>query len=329
MRSRRINKIGAALGLAMAGLLAVVVGCGSASTTASTSSATAGFVADQPGPPEVAAAATSAAAGGKQSAAASAGAGALDNRQIVRTADLQIGLTVRSDVSDDNYNAERQSVISAAVANARAQAITAGGFVADLQQSTTAASLVIRIPADKYESYRTAAEQLGDVMSNTESAQDVTGEYTDVTSRIASMRTSIERLRTLLAGAINVADVIAVESELTGREADLESLQGRQAVLTDQVSLATISITFSASRDSLPAPDPKPDRGGFLGGLANGWQALVTFLTGLSVAVGAFLPFVPLIAIVAAVGWWVVRRSRSRRTLPNGRLDSGGADFSA
>lgn len=260
-------------------------------------------------------AASSAGAAGGAAAGASAEVPALDNRQIIRTADLQIRLPLPADTPDDRLAAAQGEALDAAVNKARSQVIGLGGFVADLQQAGGSASLVLRVPAAGYDAFRAGAQEWGVVTSSNESAQDVTEAYTDVESRIISMKTSVDRIRTLLSQATAVGDVITIESELSRREADLEALEGRRQVLADQVSLGTVTVTLAAVRDGATdvAVVAKADRGGFLGGLDAGWSGLVSFVTGVGVVIGVVLPFVPLVAVVAVALWAALRSVRRRR----------------
>lgn len=290
-------------------------GPAAAATSSAAMMATAGAMAGAPaGGAEVAAGADA----GGTGAAAATGLPALDNRQVIRTADLQIRLAVPADTADEELGAAQQEALDQAVNNARAQLLAVGGFVADLRQAGNSASLVVRVPADAYDSFRAGAGRLGEVTSSTESATDVTEEFTDVESRIASMRISIDRIRALLAEATAVGDIITIESELSRREADLESLAGRRQVLADQIALGTVSMTLTAERSVAepPGADPDEDRGGFLGGLAAGWNGLVSFLGGVGVVVGVVLPFVPLLAVAVLLVWWVRRSVRRARTEP-------------
>ncbi len=323
----RTPRITAAIGVGLAALILGAAACGSSDSSETAASSAAPAIAGGAVAPGSAAGAaqpggdSASGAGGGAAAAPPAGAPtgaatvpALDSRRVIRTADLQLRLTVGADVPDAELAAARREALDAAVNNARAQAITEGGFVGDLQQSNGSASMVIRIPAGKFDDFLTAAAKLGEVTSRTESAQDVTDEYTDVESRIATMRTSVDRLRTLVAQATVVADIISIESQLTSREADLESLEGRLAVLKDQVGLSTVSVTFTVARDSGAVVEPAPDRSGFLGGLASGWRALLDFLTAVGVFLGLILPFLPFAAILVAVIW--IWRRRVRRGQP-------------
>jgi hypothetical protein len=53
-----------------------------------------------------------------------------------------------------------------------------------------------------------------------------------------------------------------------------------------------------------------------MAGLTGGWDALRTFLVGLSTVAGALLPWLILLAVLAIPGWPVFRRLRRRQATP-------------
>ena len=116
-------------------------------------------------------------------------------------------------------------------------------------------------------------------------------------------------MRELLEGSGDVAQLATVEGELARREADLESLLGRQRVLDDQVAMATIHLDLrepeaveATEDDALP---------GFLGGLEGGWDGFVTAASVLVTGLGYALPFLLAGGAVGA-GWLWIRRRRAR-----------------
>jgi hypothetical protein len=179
------------------------------------------------------------------------------------------------------------------------------------------AVVVIRVPADRYEDAVADLEALGQTVSRSRDAQDVTDEVVDVEARIETQQAAIARLEQLLAEATTVSDVLAVEAQLTTRVAELESLQARQQQLGDLTALATITATF------VP-PEAVVDEGtGFVAGLQAGWRAFLrTVELGLT-AVGALLPFALFFALllVPLVVWLVLHSRRRRRS----RADAVGA----
>ena len=91
--------------------------------------------------------------------------------------------------------------------------------------------ITMRVPVERYAAVINKILALGELTSRTESSQDVTADVVDVNSRVKTMTASVARIRTLLSKATRIGDVIAIESELAVREADLESLEQQQASL--------------------------------------------------------------------------------------------------
>ena len=149
--------------------------------------------------------------------------------------------------------------------------------------------------------------RLGHEQSRSSSTQDVTQDVADVDARVASMQASIARVRAILSRAERIGDVVSVEGELSRRTTELESLQARQRALAGQVHYATITLLLKADRAAAPAAPA--DRGGFAGGLRDGWHAFTAALGWVLTAVGALLPFL-LLAVPVAVAWAALRRRR-------------------
>ena len=239
-------------------------------------------------------------------------------RQVILTATVAVTLTVPPvAVTDDtakdaqgNTDARREAVAQASGA-VRGAATAAGGYVSGADGGGSMMTITLRVPAEQYDAVVDRVAALGVLNSRSENSQDVTAEIVDVNSRVESMTASVARVRALLAQATGIGDVIAIESELASREADLESLQRQQASLAGLVALSTVTVTLTAVTDgptALPADSPS----GFVTGLTSGWNALLGSLAVIGTVVGALLPFLPVVATLVVAGWWMVRRARRR-----------------
>ncbi|MBA3619696.1 MAG: DUF4349 domain-containing protein [Acidothermales bacterium] len=218
----------------------------------------------------------------------------LTGRRVVRTA----ALTVQT--QDPSAAARRAEELATGV----------GGYVADEKTTTepgrpayTVAQLVLRVPPDELDGVLTGLQQLGRRISQTRSADDVTEEYVDVEQRLATQRASLQRVRTLLSRAEDIGDVVRLESELTERQADLESLEARLRVLGDRTDLATVTATFEPPPAVAGPRPPATDDRGFFVGLREGWRAFTAAIAVALTVLGAVLPF----AVVAAVLWLPAR----------------------
>jgi hypothetical protein len=151
---------------------------------------------------------------------------------------------------------------------------------------------------------------LGTLIQRATTSSDVTSQVIDTTSRLATMKASIDRVRALMAQAKDIGQVVTLEGELSRREAELESLQSMLAALKDQVAMSTVTVTMSTTAAEEAADD------GFLAGLAGGWSAFTAALVGGLTVLGAATPFM-LFALLFAIPVWRFMRRRNAPAAPN------------
>ncbi|MFC8594360.1 DUF4349 domain-containing protein [Streptomyces atroolivaceus] len=222
---------------------------------------------------------------------------------VIRTATLSI--EVRS--------------VPKAVAAARGAAEDAGGLVAEetterVDDTHDMSHLVLRVPQARYDEVLRELAGSGKLLSRTSNAKDVTGQVVDVESRIATQRASVARVRDLMDKAEKLTDVVTLEGELSSRQSDLESLLAQQASLADRTSLATVTLELSEPYED--GKDPEGEHTGFLDALSGGWDAFVTMLRWIAVAIGATAPFLAAAAVLLLL-WRLLRgRLPRRRTAP-------------
>ncbi|MER5182734.1 DUF4349 domain-containing protein [Streptomyces sp. NPDC002896] len=202
-----------------------------------------------------------------------------------------------------------------ALDEARSAAEGAGGIVGNEtttrdEDSREESRVVLRVPTERYEDVLTELQGTGKLMERKVKAQDVTDQVVDVESRIKTMRASVERVRELMDKATKLSDVVALEGQLSSRQADLEALLAQQASLKDRTSLATITLTFYENPKK--QAEKKDDDPGFVDALAGGWDAFVTLLRWIAVAFGATLPFLAAAVLIILV-WLRFARSRLSR----------------
>lgn len=184
------------------------------------------------------------------------------------------------------------------------------------------ATLVIRVPAEQLDTVLDKIKQLGVVNTVSLNASDVTQQKQDVEARIAALQTSVDRLLVLMASAANTADLIAIESALSGRQAELDSLTAQRDYLDDQIDYSTLSVDF-VSEGTVAQGDPDT----FWDGLLAGWDSLLAFLSGFIVVLGVLLPWLLLLAVIAAIVLAIVvaarRASRHRAAERDAALHTG------
>jgi hypothetical protein len=119
-----------------------------------------------------------------------------------------------------------------------------GGFLARRDDT----SLVIRVPAEKFEDLLKRIEKLGDVLHRNVAAEDVTEQYMDAEVRLKNARAVRDRLQQLLEKANKVEDSLAIEKELTRVGTEIETLEGKLKYLRDRARYSTITVSFQAKQ---------------------------------------------------------------------------------
>lgn len=271
----------------------------------SSNGSSAGGVADSRGVPvgaPAAAAQGTGNVGGAASRPANAG-GAGSAAQAARVSPLDDG-TYQIRTAQMTVAVKGAQHVSAQADAAEAIALGVGGEV-DSDDRTSGrhatATLQLRVPPDALGDTLTKLSALGVEKSRQLSTTDVTQRMADVRSRVSSAQQALAGLRNLFHRAQKVSDIITIETELNSREADLESLQAQYRALSHQTSMATVTLSLVTAVKHAVAPPKKHEkkRGGFLGGLQRGWDGFAATAIWVAAAVGTILPFLVLLLLVA------------------------------
>jgi len=181
-----------------------------------------------------------------------------------------------------------------------------GGFIGS---STTqsgrgavpAATLEIRMPADRFEDAVDGLRPIGKVESVNVTAQDVGEEYVDVQARMANDHRLEARLIELVAQRTGkLTDVLAVEQELARVREEIERYQGRLRYLQTRAAVSTLSLTIH-----MPIPVVDEGSPGVMGeAVRDAWRNFIAVVAFVIQSLGVIIP----LAVCALAGWFVVRR---------------------
>lgn len=181
--------------------------------------------------------------------------------------------------------------------------VTSENLVVDATDESYS-TVVISVDATKLDSTLDALADVGTIVSRVISSEDITTQVADVNARVAALNASIERLQELSKKAGSVRELVEVETELSNRIADRDSMVAQQKWLAGRVAQSQISIQLVTPEQAGPLQTT-----GFLGGLQTGWNALVATGQTLLTVVGAILPFA---AVLVLIGWPLLAWRRHR-----------------
>ena len=169
------------------------------------------------------------------------------------------------------------------------------------------ANLTIRVPSANLEKALQSFKDLGDVESSSISATDVTLQKVDLDARVLALTTSIDRFKQLISAATNTSDLIAAETALAERQAELDSLTAQLKYLSEQVDMSVIYLALLPN-DSFSAIKPI----GFVAGIEKGFVALLNAAANLTSILGYFIPWIIAVLLVVVVVKLISRFRQSR-----------------
>ena len=177
------------------------------------------------------------------------------NAQAVLTS-LDVVNLGRSIIFTANLHIEVEDIVAA---GAEIENAVAGlGGVLFGQETTTGEAprsiLTIKIRPEDFDEALNRLSGVGELVSQTVFADDVTDRVVDLESRVTTAAVSVDRLRSLLEVASNLEDIVELERELLNRETDLEVLRGQLRTLEDAVALATIVVVLTEPAPKIPEP---------------------------------------------------------------------------
>jgi hypothetical protein len=218
----------------------------------------------------------------------------------------------------------RSANVGAAARRIASIIAAAGGYTSDEQlvsgtpgKTGETISITLKIPVPAYESVlgQLSSPALGKQIAMQQQATDVTQEVANVNSLVTSEQDAIAALQGLLKRAASVSGLLQVQQQISSDESTLNSLLAQQRALDHETSFATIAMTL-VSPAVHTVVHKKTTHHGFVAGLGAGWRALKRATSAVLTALGAALPFLVVVFVLAGLGYFGRRRLLRRKGGP-------------
>ncbi len=190
-----------------------------------------------------------------------------------------------------------------------------GGYISDSRSSSsegriTSGTVTIRIPNSSYADVMSRLQEIGNVTSISEQAQDVTEEYVDLESRIRNLRAQEAVYLNLMAKAQTIEESISVQRELSVIQEQIEQLTGRKNYLDNHVQFSTIQVTLTE-----PGVEEvvNGDGWGFVDALSDAAHGLVDGLSAVIRFTGDALVYVVILALIALGLYFILRKYAGKK----------------
>lgn len=221
-----------------------------------------------------------------------------DAPQIARTAkiDLYVG------------NVDRAAGTIGRVARENRGDVFSSDIAAADGSAQPAATMEIRVPANRFDDALSGIVQTGKVRERSTSAQDLTADITGSDARLRNLRQTEADIRHIMDRSGSVDQVMDAENQLSQVREQIETLEAQIKTMRGQVAYATIDIDLEAESAGAPVQPTAAAQ------LASAWQSAVASLAQMTIALLAallwFVAFVPYLVACAALAWFIYARAR-------------------
>jgi hypothetical protein len=178
-------------------------------------------------------------------------------------------------------------------------------------------SMIIRVPAEKLDAALSSIknETTQPIISENQSSQDVTADYTDLNSRLVNLQAAEAQLQEIMASATKTQDVLSVYSQLVSVREQIEVIKGQMQYYEKSASLSSISIQLTANAAMQPITiagwQPKGVAKEALQSLIHALQSLASF------GIRAGILYLPVLLVIfiplGLIAWGIyalVKRTR-------------------
>lgn len=175
-------------------------------------------------------------------------------------------------------------------------------------------SMTVRIPAEQADAFVSQVGESANVVSSSETVEDVTLQYVDTESQVKALETEQARLIELLAQAETLEDMLQIEARLTDVRYELERYASYLRTLENQVSYATVIIDISEVKEYTPVVEEEPTT----------WQRIATGFSlslrnlgkvakELFIGIIVFSPYLVILALLITVPLVILLRCTAKK----------------
>lgn len=173
--------------------------------------------------------------------------------------------------------------------------------------------MTVRIPADKADSFVEQISEKSNIVSSSESVDDVTLQYVDTESQVKALEIEQERLLSLLEKAETLKDILTLEERLTDVRYELERYASRLRSLDNQITYATIHLSVTEVKEYTPVVEEEPtvwER--IAGGFGRSLKDIGEDLTEFFIWVVVNSPYLLIWGVIGTTAFLVIRKKRGK-----------------
>ena len=228
-----------------------------------------------------------------------------DGSKIIRT----VNLSLRTQQYEKDYEALRQMV---ADFGGRIESLSTSGDGS--AGSLRRANFTLRIPSGALDDFVGGARQVGNVSSYSESSEDVSANYYDTQTRLATQQAKLQRLTELMEKAEDVSDLIEIEGAISDAQYWIDYYTGQIKSYDSRVNDSYVYLNLREISSAVAADDKQLTLGErIVNAVTASLETAGDVLQSLVIFLIAALPWLLVLVAVILVIRAIVRRKRKRK----------------
>lgn len=245
----------------------------------------------------------------------------LYERKIIRTVDMSCETK-----SFDSATEFILTTLSAYNGYVETSSVRGTGYVEnDRTSQARSATYTLRVPAEHLDAYLAAlrADEGIRITRQSSSSNEITGQYYDITTRIATLEIERDSLQQMLAGFTDYSDInamLSVQERLYNVIEEIEALKTQLKIYDNQVDLSTIHLSINEVFTYTEASTPS--FGERIGdAFTESWTDFGKGCQNFAVWFVSAIPTLLVLGAIATVIVWIVlfstRRKRAKKMPPD------------
>ena len=178
------------------------------------------------------------------------------------------------------------------------------------------ANITARIPATKLDEFTKTVGEIGNITYESESVEDVTLKYVDLSSHKKMLVAEQKRLMELLENAASMEDIITIESRLSEVRYQIESMESQLRTFDNQVDYSTVHINVQEVERYTPQPEKSTwerIKSGFAENVYRVTNGIKNFAIEFVIAIPIMIIWVVGIAVAILLGRKILKRRKQRK----------------
>ncbi|MCI8948586.1 MAG: DUF4349 domain-containing protein [Lachnospiraceae bacterium] len=230
----------------------------------------------------------------------------ISGRKLIRNIDMNVETT-----SFDDLISSVQSKVTQLEGYVEQSDISGNSITNYGRPALKYAHLVLRIPAEQLNTFISQVETDSNVTYKSETVSDVTLQYSDVESRLKTLRMEQERLWELMASADSTEAILALEQRLTDVSIEIESSESRLRHFDNSILYSTVNLNISEVNLESPTQPETPWQQ-IQRGFSRNLISLGDFVTAFLIGFLSGIPTILFILLLIVLFFLAVKATRKR-----------------